>query len=79
MATGRQDGNDRSVLDDLLAEKGSLGPNFVHSNKLLDQGILNNQLSTIAVENSLNTCVLGILYVTCTRLYVDSSYYKFHI
>lgn len=41
MAGGHQDGGDgsRSILDELLAEKGSLGPNFIHSNKLLDEGM----------------------------------------
>lgn len=28
----------RSILEELLAEKGSLGPNFAHSIRLLDEG-----------------------------------------
>lgn len=28
----------RDILDELLAEKGSLGPNFAHSIRLLDEG-----------------------------------------
>lgn len=33
------DGSGKSALEELMAEKGSLGPNFVHSNRLLDDEI----------------------------------------
>lgn len=33
------DSSSKNALEELLAEKGSLGPNFVHSNRLLDEGI----------------------------------------
>ncbi len=38
-STGGGGGANRNTLDELMAEKGSLGPNFAHSLRLLNEGI----------------------------------------